>query len=103
MKKTTYIPGLTLRYSRQAIDRTGVESANAIDREAAAVLEQLDDCLRIGYDERCNLHAPDPVAYRDTMRRSGRAILAYLCVIGVILIGLTVHFAPAIDAWRWPW
>ena len=87
MKKTTYIPGLTLRYSCQAIDRTGVESANAIDREAAAVLEQLDDCLRIGYDERCNLHAPDPVAYRDSMRHGGRFLLWYFLVLAVIVGG----------------
>ena len=61
MKKTTYISGLTLRYSCEAIDRTGVDQANAQDR--AAVLRDLHaldysdvELAQSGYDERGNWH-----------------------------------------------
>jgi len=57
MKKTTYIEGLTLRYSCEVIDRTGVDAANAQDRaEAQAIIRDMRDALQVTdeeWDETC--------------------------------------------------
>ena len=94
MKKTTYIHGLTMRYSCEAIDRTGVDAANAIDREAAAILEQLD--------ERGLWRTPNPeLIVQDTVSwelSRNTFILSAIILIG--LIWLVVHYAPQIDRWH---
>ena len=94
MKKTTYISGLTLRYSCDVVDRTGVDAANAIDREAAAILEQLD--------ERGLWRTPNPeLIVQDTVSwelSRNTFILSAIVLIG--LIWLVVHYAPQIDRWH---
>ena len=94
MKKTTYIHGMTMRYSCEAIDRTGVDAANAIDREAAAILEQLD--------ERGLWRTPNPeLIVQDTVSwelSRNTFILSAIILIG--LIWLVVHYAPQIDRWH---
>jgi hypothetical protein len=95
MKKTTYISGLTLRYSCQAIDRTGVEQANAQDQAEA-------DCLSASLDERGLWHTPNPeLIVQDTVSwevARNAFILSAIVLIG--LIWLVVHYAPQIDRWH---
>jgi hypothetical protein len=99
MKKTTYISGLTLRYSCQAVDRTGVDAANAQDQAEA-------DCLSAGLDEKGLWHTPNPELIEDAPTLSWES-LRNSCIIGGImwaviigLIWLVAHYAPQIDRWH---
>ena len=101
MKKTTYIHGLTMRYSCNTIDRTGVDAANAQDR---AIITEHSDGIRLeaGYDERGLWHTPNPeLIVQDTVSwqlSRNTFILSAIILIG--LIWLVVHYAPQIDRWH---
>ena len=95
MKKTMYISGLTLRYSCEAIDRTGVAQANAQDQAEA-------DCLSAGLDEKGCCHTPNPeLIVQDTVSwEVARNAFIFSAIVLIGLIWLVVHYAPQIDRWH---